>query len=144
MNTEAPPHIRPRWVSRLLVLCLIMSALGVILQLVYPDNPTFVRYFGDFSWAELAISCGLFALLLGAAILLRRSRREASWLVTAVFVLAGVSVVRRLLVRDIGGLVDNFGLVGLVLLVFWTGMVFVLSGVILTYVWGLNRRGTIS
>ena len=111
---------------------------------MYPREPTFVRYFGDFSWVEFSIGSGLFALVLMGAILVRSSRRESLWFVMAVFFLAGASVARRLLTRDLSGLVDDFGLVGLMLLVFWVGVVFVLSGVILAYVWGMNRRGALS
>jgi len=93
---------------------------------------------------EFSIGSGLFALVLMGAILVRSSRRESLWFVMAVFFLAGASVARRLLTRDLSGLVDDFGLVGLMLLVFWVGVVFVLSGVILAYVWGMNRRGALS
>jgi hypothetical protein len=144
MSDQAAAQTRARWVTALIVLCLIASALAILSQIFFPREPTFVRYFDDFSWAELTIRLGLFAMLVTAAILLRRSRREALWFVAAVFLVAGATVARRLLTRDIGGLIDYFGLLGLILVVFWIGLVFVLSGVILAYVWGLKRQGGLS
>lgn len=144
MISEAVARNRPRWVSTLAILSLIASGAGVLSLFFFPREPTFVRRFGDFSWVELVISGGLLALLLAGMIMLRRSSRGALWFVMAVFVLAGGSVVERLLTRNLGALVYDFGLVGIIVLVFWPSVVFLMSGMILVYLWGLDKRGALS
>jgi len=133
----------------IIVLCLL-SALSAILFAVlralalYSGSPTFDQYFGGIAWLDWSFTWLIIGLLLTAAVLLLLKRRQALWFFTALLFLAGADVLQRLLTRDLRGLGINFGLLGIIVMMFGVGIELVGSIVILAYVWGLYSRDELS
>ena len=147
MSRETSPQTRPRAIS-VLVCLLLMSGAGMVLVQAlwalgpHPSTPESEQYFFGFEFLELVISVALFAVVFVAAILIWRARRTALWFVLGSMVFAAASIGQRLLARDLHGLVYSFGLLGILVLVFWPVVVLVLSGFLLGHARRLNSQGT--
>src|SRR5262245_56605810 len=121
---EARPRTHPRSVSVLLSILLTSGATMLLVQALWvfaghPSTPELEVHFFGFELLELAISSVVFASVLAAVLLLWRSRPAALWAILATIVFAGASIGQRLVARDLHGLVYSFGLVGIIVLVFW-------------------------
>lgn len=149
MSPEASPRTRPRSISVLVCLLLVAGVAMVLVQALWvfgphPSTPESEQYFFGFELLELVISVALFAVVSVAAIQIWHARRMALWFVLGSMVFAAASIGQRLVARDLHGLVYSFGVLGILALVFWPGVLLVLSGLLLGHARRLNSQGTTS
>lgn len=148
MTENAPPRIRPGWVTAIALLTWLSIAWTVLAGALFafrllPATVATRQYFAGFTRFDWTILSALSAMHLMAVTLLWLLRRTALWWFMATSFLGAANSARLLVMRGLTGYYASLGTFGIVVGFLSLAANLVVSAAILAYIVSLYRRGAL-